>query len=154
MARFNPSTKSRLGEVQDSPTSNTLLDRLKNLITGIVLATGTNTIGKLAANSGVDIGDVDVLSLPSVSSATPTKVSVDSSDTQVIVANASRKFAQFVNDSDEVIYLALSATAVMNEGIRLNANGGSFEINLMNLYTGEVSAICASGTKNLTVTEG
>jgi len=28
------------------------------------LAAGTNAIGKLAANSGVDIGDVDVLSLP------------------------------------------------------------------------------------------
>ncbi len=28
-----------------------------------VLATGSNAIGKLAANSGVDIGDVDVLSI-------------------------------------------------------------------------------------------
>jgi len=109
---------------------------------------------KLAANSGVDIGDVDVTSLPSVATATPTKISVGSSDTQILVANASRKFAVFVNDSDEVIYLSLSATAVINEGIRLNAHGGAYEINLMNLYTGEVAAICSSGTKNLTVTEG
>jgi len=35
--------------------------------TGIVgLAAGTNAIGKLAANSGVDIGDVDVTSLPAL----------------------------------------------------------------------------------------
>lgn len=36
------------------------LEDLKSLI---VLAAGTNAIGKLAANSGVDIGDVDVVSL-------------------------------------------------------------------------------------------
>lgn len=51
---------SRLGEVQASPTANTLLARLKDLLTGIVLAAGSNAIGKLAANDGVDIGDVTV----------------------------------------------------------------------------------------------
>lgn len=55
---------ARLGEVQASPTANTLLARLKDLLTGIVLAAGANAIGKLAPNSGVDIGDVDVTSLP------------------------------------------------------------------------------------------
>ena len=89
-----------------------------------------------------------------VSSATNTKVSVGSTDTQVLAANSTRKFAVFVNDSDEAIYLSLSATAVINEGIRLNAAGGAYEINLMNLYTGEVSGICTSGTKNITVAEG
>lgn len=54
---------TRLGEVQASPTANTVLDRLKALLTGIVLAASTNAIGKLAANSGVDIGDVDVTSI-------------------------------------------------------------------------------------------
>ena len=34
------------------------------------LPAGTNAIGKLAANSGVDIGDVDVLSLPSLPAGT------------------------------------------------------------------------------------
>lgn len=77
--------KDATGEVQASPTSNTLLDRLKALLTGIVLAAGSAIIGKvrlvtalgdeitddtadaikakLSANSGVDIGDVDVLSI-------------------------------------------------------------------------------------------
>ncbi|GAH51636.1 unnamed protein product, partial [marine sediment metagenome] len=45
-------------------------------------------------------------------------------------------------------------TAVINEGIRLNANGGAYETSLLNLYTGALTAICASGGKNLTVTEG
>jgi hypothetical protein len=52
-----------IGEVQASPTSNTVLDRLKALLTGISLAAGSAAIGKLAANSGVDIGDVDVASI-------------------------------------------------------------------------------------------
>lgn len=86
--------------------------------------------------------------------ATNTKVSVGSSSTSVLASNASRKFAIFINDSDETIYLNLSGTAVMNEGIRLNANGGSYEINLNNLYTGAITGICSSGTKNLTVVEG
>ncbi len=36
---------------------------LEDLKTTIVLATGANAIGKLAANSGIDIGDVDVTSI-------------------------------------------------------------------------------------------
>ena len=84
---------------------------------------------------------------------TPTKVSVGSSDTTVLAAFGGRSYAVFVNDSNETIFLALGATAVINEGIRLNANGGSYEIKGENLWLGEVSAICASGSKNLTVTE-
>lgn len=36
---------SLIGEVQADPTTNTLLDRLKGLLTGIVLAGGSATIG-------------------------------------------------------------------------------------------------------------
>jgi len=36
-----------IGEVQASPTSNTLLDRVKALLTGIVLSAGTSIIGKV-----------------------------------------------------------------------------------------------------------
>jgi len=80
-------------------------------------------------------------------------VSVGSSTTTVLAANASRVAATFVNDSNETIYLRLGATAVMNEGVRLNAGGGCYEINQLNLYTGTVTAICSSGSKVLCVTE-
>jgi hypothetical protein len=36
-----------VGEVQASPTSNTVLDRLKALLTGVSLAAGTNLVGKV-----------------------------------------------------------------------------------------------------------
>ena len=42
------------------------------LATDVALPAGTNAIGKLAANSGVDIGDVDVTSLPNVTLAAGT----------------------------------------------------------------------------------
>lgn len=44
------------------------------------LAAGTNAIGKLAANSGVDIGDVDVTSLPALAAGTNLIGRVSSSD--------------------------------------------------------------------------
>lgn len=43
---------------------------------GESLPAGTNAIGKLAANSGVDIGDVDVTSLPALAAGTATIGSV------------------------------------------------------------------------------
>jgi hypothetical protein len=41
------SVDTKMGEVQATPTSNTLLGRLKDLLTGIILAAGTNLIGKV-----------------------------------------------------------------------------------------------------------
>lgn len=80
----------RLGEVQASPTANTVLARLKDLLSLIVLAAGDNNIGNVDVASiaagdnnigNVDlasaipagtnnIGDVDVLSLPALPAGT------------------------------------------------------------------------------------
>lgn len=87
------------------------------------------------------------------SASTSGSVTVGNVSTAVLAANRNRKSATFVNDSDEAIYLQLGAAAVLNEGIRLNASGGSYEINHTNLFTGAVNSICTSGGKNLTVTE-
>ena len=75
----------------------------------------------------------------------------------VLAANASRKYALLINDSDAVIYLALGTAAALNQGIRLNANGGSYEMSAAggNLYTGAVYAIHGStGDKVVLATEG
>jgi len=103
---------------------------------GISTATPTGTITALP---------------PKVSSASTTsKVSVGNTSTSVLSANANRALAILVNDSDEEIYVYYGATAVINEGIRLNAEGGSV---VEDNYTGVITAICSSGSKNLTVTE-
>lgn len=89
-----------------------------------------------------------------VEAASNTKVAIQMESTPVLAANPRRADAVFVNDSNQVIYLARGEAAVMNEGIRLNANGGSYEINRNNLFLGAINAIATGGDKNLTVSEG
>jgi hypothetical protein len=86
---------------------------------------------------------------------THTAVTVAVGTTAALAANADRVYALFVNDADEAIYLKFGAAAAMNTGVRLNANGGSYEMSasLGNLYGGVVNAICASGGKVLLVLE-
>ncbi|MBA7676432.1 hypothetical protein ES703_84673 [subsurface metagenome] len=64
-------------------------------------------------------------------------------------ANRHRTSLILVNDSVNIIYLSYSATAVLNTGIRLNAEGGTWEINATNLYRGVVSAIATGVTSNM-----
>ena len=72
----------------------------------------------------------------------------------VLAANKFRTNATFVNDSDQVIYLRKGQEAALNTGIRLNANGGSHEINLTNLWKGEIYAIHGgTGNKVLCIEE-
>jgi len=79
---------------------------------------------------------------------------VEVASTLVLAANPQRMDAVFVNDSNQEIYLARGNAAVLNEGIRLNATGGSYEINANNLFLGAINAIAEGGAKNLTVSEG
>lgn len=89
-----------------------------------------------------------------ITSVTDTAVAVDTASTLVLAANVHRADAVFVNDSNKEIYLARGNAAVLHEGIRLNASGGSYEINLDNLFLGAVYAIAEGGAKILTVSEG
>jgi len=97
--------------------------------------------------------------LPITGTITPSQASTATTDsfvtvgigsTVVLAANASRKVALIVNDSDETIYLSYGGTATLNSGIRLNASGGAIR---EELYTGAINAISTSGSKILTVTE-
>ncbi len=103
-------------------------------------------------SSNVSLGDANpnTLKLASVSTG-PTVTTVSSS---VLAAGSGRVYALFVNDGTVPIYLSLtgSTAAMADTGIRLNAGGGSFEINLANDYIGQVNAITASSTAVLTVT--
>jgi len=135
------------------------------------LPAGTNNIGDVDIASALpagtnNIGDVDIASaLPAGTNnigttgenrtAVHTAVSVGSASTLVLASNVNRKSAILINDSDEVIYLNLGGTAVSNTGIRINAAGGKFEMSkeLGNLSTAAINGICASGTKNIIITE-
>jgi hypothetical protein len=101
------------------------------------------------------IQDPVTIIVPTVASASVPDgaVTVGVSSVTALALNSSRMMATFINDSDTVIYLALGPTASLNAGIRLNAHGGSFEITMINRYTGVVSAISTIASKNLCVTE-
>ena len=91
-----------------------------------------------------------------ITTPTHAAVTVGATTTVAIASDATDIYRLFINDSNEVVYLKLGAAAVLNEGIRLNASGGVYEMSrkLGNLYTGAVNCICTSGSKILLVTSG
>jgi len=66
----------------------------------------------------------------------------------VMERNPHRKIGIIVNDGAVPIYLALGTKAILNAGIRLNANGGAFWFGIYTdcFWTGYVAAIAASDT--------
>lgn len=84
-AKVNPIV-GQAGVAGGSGTVSALTQRVV-LATDVALPAGTNAIGKLAANSGVDIGDVDVTSLPALPAGTNAIGSVLKKDT--LAASAS-----------------------------------------------------------------
>jgi len=71
----------------------------------------------------------------------------------VLESNPQRIYALLVNDGDADIYVAFSSPAVANSGVRLNANGGSYEINLTNPWQGEINAVGDASGPKLMATE-
>lgn len=67
------------------------------------------------------------------------------SKTDILNANANRKYSAFINNSSVDITLILGDTnqGGIGKGIILNPRG-SYEINANNLYLGKVTAVAAS----------
>jgi hypothetical protein len=84
-----------------------------------------------------------------------TTASCTSSTGAALAANTSRVAALLINDGTSSIYLKIGEAAVASEGIRLNANGGSYYMSLNegNLDREAVNCITASATVVLMVTE-
>lgn len=123
---------TRVGEVGDNPTINTILERLKAIKEGVPLTGSLSTI-------------------------TQSVIPVTSESQQVLTTNPDRKYAMLINDSDTVIYIKIGAAAAPGEGIRLNPNGGVYEMSssIGNLHTEAINAIHNStGNKNLLIVEG
>ena len=74
----------------------------------------------------------------------------------LLEGNMNRVYALFINDSENVVYLnKRGEPAAANTGIRLNANGGAYEMAEIfdNLWTGRVTGYAAANSVVL-VTEG
>ena len=82
------------------------------------------------------------------------KKAITATEQEVLPPNPGRVYALLVNDGDNVIYLGMSQPATANRGIRLNALGGSYEITLINPFTGGIHAVCAGAlTSSLVLVE-
>ena len=115
-------------------------------------ATGQGDVPVTLDSEQVAISDADAYTTP-----THTAVNVTTGTGEVLASNANRLYALLVNDSDTTIYIKLGVAAVANQGIRLNANGGNYEMSAMlgNLYTGAINGIHGgTGNKALLMTEG
>lgn len=105
--------------VQGASGGVTALTQRVVLATDVALPAGTNAIGKLAANSGVDIGDVDVTSVSGTvttketrsATGTTSQVSDTASSTTILASNASRLGCSIQNDSSAVLYIKCGTTA-------------------------------------------
>ena len=86
-----------------------------------------------------------------------TTASCGDTSTEALAANTGRVSALLVNDSTQTIWIKINEAAVTNQGIRLNANGGSYYITHGggdgNLDSEVVNCIVASGTGTILATE-
>ena len=81
---------------------------------------------------------------------------VGTSDVKVLDKNQSRLRVTIVNDSTNIVYLMKGRTAVSGDGIRLNANGGSYEDQkdmFGYIFTQEYHAVATGAGSNVTVIE-
>lgn len=113
--------------------SETLLSKVQNLIDKIE-ALGSTEFNRLTKV------------MPS------TSVSCGTSSTLAIATTTERMGIDFINDSSSVIYLGLGVNAQGGQGIRINANGGNYPVEITNLFTGSIYCI-ASSTAALIVQE-
>ena len=72
-------------------------------------------------------------------------VSVANTGTMVLPENLRRFFAVIQNVSDTDMWITFGVQGAVGDGIKLPANGFSYEIDKLNLWQGEVYAIHAAG---------
>lgn len=134
-------------DVANLPISTTVLNRCDATSTAYIESTG-DTYFLSQADTWIIVSNTTTV--------THTTATIGVASGVALAANANRTSALFINDSDTTIYLKVGAAAVLNEGIRLNANGSSYEMskNYGNLDTRVIYAISSAATKKLLVTEG
>lgn len=127
-----------------------------SIATAPVLVAGSAVIGKVGIDqttpgttNAVEVVQATMTMTHSVGSATSTT-------SAMLASNASRKYALLQNIGSVDVDIKLNASAVAAQGIRLQANGGSYEMSRAfgNLDTRAINGITASGTASVLVTEG
>lgn len=167
---------ARVGEVQASPTANTVLDRLKALLTGpvpvsdnggVLTVDGTVELGAaalaaletitvasvtapLAAGTN-NIGDVDVVTQVGAANLANAQVSVDTTSGGVTVAaaRATRRSVTVVNHGTTAVYLGTGTVSTANGVLLPGTAGAAFTF----YTTAAIKGIVGAGTQTVGVSE-
>ncbi len=90
-----------------------------------------------------------------ISRGTPSSYSVTNVSGTALAANQLRRGAIIINDGSTKCYLSINggAAAVSGQGIVLYPSGGAYVMDLTQVYTGAITAVTASSTTTLSITE-
>ncbi len=116
----------------------------------IIVSTIIITLGFQSNQSigGTVPGDPEIRGVATMASTT-----VGTTSTLIFATTTSNMLNRtIVNDGTTNVYLGIGSEAVSGKGIRLNANGGSYEINNNNLFTGAIYGISSTNV-NITTLE-
>lgn len=85
-----------------------------------------------------------------------TVATIGVTNTSVLTENPKRSYLLIVNDSDKEVYITVGENAALNQGIRINPNGSSYEMSAAygNLDLREINGITSIAGKKLLITEG
>lgn len=123
------------------------------IVTNVVLINVSNrldTVKSQDSSLGSLTGGENIYSSVASSSA----MTLTTNSALITATSTTRQYAAIVNDCTTAIYLNFNDVAATgNSGLRLNASGGSYEINSQNLYKGAIRGISPSGNCVITYVE-
>lgn len=96
----------------------------------------------------VSVSSASAAGFSTPSAGFPKQTVVSTTSITLLSANANRKYAHISNNSGSPIYIQFSATAVVGQGIRINA-GALYTLSGYELWLGAITAI--SSTPNLSI---
>jgi hypothetical protein len=139
------SIEPTLGEVQASPTANTILDRLKRLEDSLGLVSSNPAANTIQARLKSIEAALTAISGAANTIASPITETVAATATNLFAADSETKFISFENTSAVTIYLGRdNNVTTTNYDFKLAANErASLD------YSGAVWAIVATGTASI-----
>jgi len=84
----------------------------------------------------------------------PTNVSVTNSSTEIIDANAARKWLILTNIGNRDVFVASGQTALVDKGALLGKGGGSIILDSSNMATEAINGIVSGGSATVMILEG
>lgn len=112
-----------------------------------------NVSGRVTPSNLGDLGSATDPAGAKVTFAAPDDQSIGTSTTEIVASDNDRKAIFIVNDSANTIFIGIGGDAVMNKGIRINANGGALLLSGATRTTQAIDGISGTAASNITVHE-